>query len=141
VRVELAGKRALDVFGARIVALNEVAVIGVHDAHERREVASGVRMKCLSQCRGGSRQFSNEVGNGLSWLVQASGFDALSRFNLGHFWPIPNESKALNMQNKLAKATPGGRCFGRSSGRKPARPWLRIPFKRLLLCRYWPIRY
>jgi len=42
--IYIACKRPLDITGTRIVALDEVAVISVHEAHDRRQIRSGLRM-------------------------------------------------------------------------------------------------
>ncbi len=52
VLVEIACQRALDIARACVVALDQVAVIGVHDAHEIGEIGSRARMQALAE-RGG----------------------------------------------------------------------------------------
>ena len=74
----LARQRALDILGSRVVALDQIAVVGVHDAHERRKVGSGARVERLSERRGCCRQLGDNVSDSLAGLLQSGGLDALT---------------------------------------------------------------
>jgi hypothetical protein len=56
IRVEIAREGAFDISGACDMALDQVAVVGVHHAHERSELIGGARVQGRAQCRGSRRQ-------------------------------------------------------------------------------------
>src|SRR6185436_19407576 len=49
VSFEVTGKRPFDVPRTRVVALDEIAVVGVHDAYDIREVRGGARVQRATQ--------------------------------------------------------------------------------------------
>ncbi len=46
--VEISSQRALDLFGPRVVTLDEIAVIGIHDPHDAGETGGCARMQRLA---------------------------------------------------------------------------------------------
>ena len=83
--IEVAGKRALDVSRARVMTLDEIAVVGVHDAHEVGEIGRRARMERITQPCSGGRQFGDGVRNCLPRLFQPGGLYALNGFDRVHF--------------------------------------------------------
>ena len=77
VALQLARKRALDVPRPRVVAFDEVAVVGVHDAHETGEIGGRARMKRLTERRRGRCKFGHEIGNRLGRILETGRLDAL----------------------------------------------------------------
>jgi hypothetical protein len=56
---EIASKGTFDFALPRIMALDQVAIVSVHDPHEPSEVGSGAGIKCMAKrCRG---EFSYEI--------------------------------------------------------------------------------
>ena len=87
--VELPGERALDVLWTRVVAFDEIAVIGIHDAHQAGEVRRGAGMQAVAEfcrCRG---DFRDEIGNSLGSVLKTGRLDALNAFERrSRFWPV-----------------------------------------------------
>ncbi|MGB7015758.1 MAG: hypothetical protein WBD69_07415 [Candidatus Cybelea sp.] len=63
VSVKLARQRAHDFRWSRIVPLDEIAVVGIHDAHEFSQAGGRPRMERPCKARRGGRDFCNKVGN------------------------------------------------------------------------------
>ena len=80
VAVELTGERALDVFWARIMTFNEVAVVGVHDAHQPGEIGSGARIEGVTEDGRFRRELGNGVGDSLRRRFKACRLNALNGF-------------------------------------------------------------
>ncbi len=58
IAIELTGQRPLDIERARVVIFDQIAVVGVHDANQVREVPGGPRMELSVQLRRSRRQLS-----------------------------------------------------------------------------------
>jgi hypothetical protein len=80
VLVELAGESAFNLARARVVPFDEIAVVGVHNAHELREARSRTRMKCRSECCGFRGQFRDHVGDRAGNGIQAGRLDPIGAF-------------------------------------------------------------
>ena len=77
VRIEVAAQRALDLAGPRVVPLDPIAVVAVHDAHEFGELRGGARVQSLTQSGGGSRKVGNDIGDLASRVFKARRFDTI----------------------------------------------------------------
>ena len=75
VRVQIGGQRPLDLPGPRVVALNEIRVVAVHDPHEIGQAGGGARMQPGAQpfCHGD--ELGGQVGQLLAALINEAGFD------------------------------------------------------------------
>ena len=82
--VEFAVECALDVLGSRVVTFDKIAVIGIHDAHERREVGGSAWMKGLPQSRRCRGKFRDDISDLFAGFVETRGFNALNSFKQGH---------------------------------------------------------
>jgi hypothetical protein len=65
---ELTLERACDIARARVVALDEIAVVGIHDPYEVRKRGGGRRMQARSQVRGGRGELRHNIVD-LAWHV------------------------------------------------------------------------
>ncbi len=79
--IEFAGERSLYVAGACVMALNEVAVVAVHQPYDAREMGSGCGMEPCAQDRCGRRKFGDNISNLLRRLLEACWFNPRRRFN------------------------------------------------------------
>lgn len=76
VRVELAGEGAFDVARAGVVAFDEIAVVGVHDAHEIGEVGGRARVEALAERGSGCGQLGQGIRDLLRHLFQPGWLNA-----------------------------------------------------------------
>jgi hypothetical protein len=82
--IKLSGECTFYISRSGIVTFDEIAVVGIHDAHERRKIGGGAGMKRLPErCRRGG-QLGYNVANSFAWLFQTCWFDALRDFKCGH---------------------------------------------------------
>ena len=88
VGVELAGQRPLDVARPRVMALDQVAVVGVHDPHEIGEVRRRPRMQRLAERRRRRRQLRDDIRDRPRRVGQPGRLDAVDGLQGGHIWPI-----------------------------------------------------
>src|ERR1700736_2974344 len=84
VLVQLSRERALYIPRASVVPLDQIAVIGVHDAHESGQVGSSARMQSLAQDRRRCGQLGNRVCDSPRGLLQAGGLNSRDAFR-AHF--------------------------------------------------------
>jgi hypothetical protein len=83
--VELPGKGTLDVTRPCVMSFDEVAVIAVHDAYERGQIAGRARMKRRAQFCRGRCKLRNHVGESLGHLFETRRLDAIDAFDRRFF--------------------------------------------------------
>jgi hypothetical protein len=73
---------------AGIVALDEIAVIAIHETHEFRQLAGGMRMERTSERGRGGRKLGDDVGNLNCRLFQPGRFEPADAFDAhsGRSW-------------------------------------------------------
>src|SRR2546430_16083740 len=81
--VELAGERALDVLGSRVMSIDEIAVVAVHDAHESGEIRRRARMQRMAESGGCSGKLGDGVGQGFRYLFQPRRLDPVDALDAG----------------------------------------------------------
>ena len=89
VAFELACQGPLDIARPRVMPLDEIAVIGVHDAHDAREIGGGARIEGMGELGGRRRKFGHDVGDFLGDLLKTRRFNALNTLychDLGRFF-------------------------------------------------------
>src|SRR5690606_16101956 len=106
-------ERGLDVRGAGVMALNEVAIVGVRNSHAVREVGRGTRMKRLTEFRRRSVEIGYGVGQRLGRLLGLGRTYAYSGFRL-HYWPLLGILRRLKIKEKSRRCEDVGRSSGRS---------------------------
>ena len=79
--IEVAGKRAFDIPGPGVMALDEIAVVAVHQAHEIGEVSGRGGMQSGAEGGACRRECRDRVGNLFRRLLQPGRFDPRWRFN------------------------------------------------------------
>ena len=99
--VEVAGQSPCDVAWPRVMPLDEVAVVGVHDADEAGEVGGGRRMQALAQCGALSGELGDSIGEAGGDVVQAGRFDTAHGFFRHGSWPIQDSQKGLKFKCKF----------------------------------------
>lgn len=68
VSIEVSDQRPFDVARARIVAFDQVAVVGVHDAHEIGEVGCGTRVQAFAQNSRRRRQLYQRIRDSFGYI-------------------------------------------------------------------------
>jgi hypothetical protein len=79
--VELPQERALDLLGPGVMTLDEVAVVGIHDAHDVGEFGRGARMQSFSQSGRRRREIGDHIGDRFGRFIDARWFDPRRRFH------------------------------------------------------------
>jgi hypothetical protein len=62
IRVEIICECTLDVARARVVSLDEVAVVAIHQANEIRQARRACRVQASTERRGRSNEVGDDVG-------------------------------------------------------------------------------
>ncbi|MBZ9742122.1 hypothetical protein LB563_23840 [Mesorhizobium sp. CO1-1-4] len=78
--VEMARQRALDIARTRVVALYQVAVVGVHDADEIREICRRAGVKAVSQHGGCGGKLRQGIRDRLRCILETGRFYPLHAF-------------------------------------------------------------
>lgn len=76
VAIELIGQRELNVTRARVVALDEVAVVAVHHAHQIGQARTTDRMQARTELRRGAHELGNDICERDRRAVEQAGLDA-----------------------------------------------------------------
>ena len=70
------------------IVANQVAVIGVHDAHQAGEVGSGLRVQSGAERRGFGGKLSHNVRNGYGGIFEERGFHSADGFLADVGWHL-----------------------------------------------------
>ena len=92
VRIEIAVERTFDVARTRVVALDEVAIVRVHDPHEARETRGGPRVQGDGEFGRLGREIGDDLRHERRHRIECGRFDARRAFDHG-IWPIFRRSQ------------------------------------------------
>ena len=92
VRIGDPGQRPFDIPGTGVMALDQVAVIGVHDPDEIGQVTRGLRMEAHAELRRPRGEVGDEIGDPRRERFETRGLD--TGWRLGNFWHFGRSFRA-----------------------------------------------